>query len=114
MAPAKKPAATSSAKAVVDPDLDVVASLADILNSAGLTEIELERKGTRFRVSKSVTTVAAAPAAYAPAAAPAQPHAASAAEAAAPSKPAGADHPGTVKSPMVGTVYRAPSPCPCG
>ncbi len=87
-----------------DPDLDIISSLAGILNSTGLTEIELDRKGTRFRVSKSVTTVAAA-------AAPVHSHVhvAPVAEAAAP-KAHGGDHPGTVKSPMVGTVYRAPSP----
>jgi acetyl-CoA carboxylase biotin carboxyl carrier protein len=111
MPPSKKPAAKQSAKVTGDPDLDLISSLASILNSSGLTEIELDRKGTRFRVSKSVTTVAAAPAAvHAP-----LPHAAPgssgpAAEPAAAAKPANGDHPGTVKSPMVGTVYRAPSP----
>jgi acetyl-CoA carboxylase biotin carboxyl carrier protein len=56
-------------------------------------------------VSKTVTAAAAAhaPAVFhAPAPAAAEP-------AAAQPKPTG-DHPGTVKSPMVGTVYLAPSP----
>jgi acetyl-CoA carboxylase biotin carboxyl carrier protein len=106
MPPAKKP---SAAKTASDPDLELISSLADILNSTGLTEIELDRKGTRFRVSKSVTTVTtmAAPAMAAPAPQPAA-HQAAAAE--PPPKASGGDHPGTVKSPMVGTVYRAPSP----
>jgi acetyl-CoA carboxylase biotin carboxyl carrier protein len=111
MPPAKKPAAKSPAKPS-DPDLVLIASLASILNSTGLTEIELDRKGTRVRVSKSVTAVATV-AAAAPAPAPAHPHVhAEAAHAAPPpaAKPASADHPGTVKSPMVGTVYRAPAP----
>jgi len=113
MPPAKRPAAKQSARKTGDPDLDLISSLAEILNVSGLTEIELDRKGTRFRVSKSMTTVAAAPAAahfHAP-----PPHAATASNAAAeptaaPSKPTNGDHPGTVKSPMVGTIYRAPSP----
>ena len=108
MPPSKKPAARQSAKVTGDPDLDLISSLASILNSSGLTEIELDRKDTRFRVSKSVTTVAAAVHAT-PHATPAGPSG-PAAEPAAAAKPANGDHPGTVKSPMVGTVYRAPSP----
>ena len=107
MPPSKKPAAKPTAKPSGDVDLDIISSLADILNSTGLTEIELDRKGTRFRVSKSVTTVAAAPA---PALHHAPLHAAPAAEPAPAAKPSNGEHPGAVKSPMVGTVYRAPSP----
>ncbi|HRX36520.1 MAG TPA: acetyl-CoA carboxylase biotin carboxyl carrier protein [Aestuariivirga sp.] len=105
----KKP---NTAKSSSDPDIALIASLAEILNSAGLTEIEIERKDAKFRVSKSVTTVAAVAApAVAPAPQPAA-HAAPAADHGAAHKPAaaGGDHPGTVKSPMVGTVYRASSP----
>ncbi len=88
----------------------LIRDLAEILNATGLSEIELEKSGLKIRVAKtvSVTTVAAAPAyAPAPVAAPA------AATAAAPAPAAGADvskHPGAVKSPMVGTAYRAPEP----
>ena len=54
---------------------------------------------------------AAAPPAPAPAPVHSHVHVAPvAAEAAPQSKPHGGEHPGTVKSPMVGTVYRAPSP----
>ncbi len=114
MAPSKKPApkaAASKAPAAKqsDPDLGLIASLADILNATGLTEIELDRKGTRVRVSKSVTVAASVAAAPAPAV---HAHAAPVAAEAAPApKPiAAGDHPGTVKSPMVGTAYLAPSP----
>ena len=92
-----------------DPDLDLIASLAEILNGTGLTEIELDRKGTKVRVARTVTAVASV---VAPQPAPAvHAHAAPAVAetAASSSKPAG-EHPGTVKSPMVGTVYLAPSP----
>lgn len=117
MPPAKKTAPKAKAQATAkpeakDPDLVLISSLADILNKTGLSEIELDRKGTKFRVSKTLTAVAtvaaphAAPAAYH---APAVAEAPAAAAAAPAAKPAG-DHPGTVKSPMVGTIYMAPSP----
>jgi acetyl-CoA carboxylase biotin carboxyl carrier protein len=86
------------------PELDLIRSLAAILDDTGLTEIELDQKGTRVRVSRNA--VAAAPATT-PVHAPAPVHHAAPAVAA---KTADADHPGTVKSPMVGTVYRASSP----
>ena len=101
--PPKKAPATSS-----DPDLELVRSLAQILNDTGLTEIELDRKGTHFRVSKAATAAvvhhAAAPALMHHAAPLAALHPAPEA-----AKPAG-EHPGTVTSPMVGTVYRSSGP----
>jgi acetyl-CoA carboxylase biotin carboxyl carrier protein len=112
MPPSKKPSAKAAAAPApaADPELDLIASLAEILNRTGLTEIELDRKGTRVRVAKTVTAVASV---AAPAPAPSvHVHAAApAAEAGAASvKVVSGDHPGTVKSPMVGTVYMAPSP----
>jgi acetyl-CoA carboxylase biotin carboxyl carrier protein len=102
MPPTKKAAPKSAPN---DPDLELIASLAEILNDTGLSEIELDRKGTKFRVAKqltamaTVTSAAQAPVVHA--------HAAPAHEATAAAK-AGGDHPGTVKSPMVGTVYLQP------
>jgi acetyl-CoA carboxylase biotin carboxyl carrier protein len=87
-------------------ELSLIRKLAEILNETGLTEIELDHKGAKVRVSKTVhaTTMMAAPAQMAAAplvhAAPAA--AASAAPAAAPGTP--------LKSPMVGTAYLAPAP----
>jgi acetyl-CoA carboxylase biotin carboxyl carrier protein len=115
MPPAKKTAAAKVAAAKPaprkgDPDLDLISSLADILNSTGLTEIELDRRGTKFRVAKTVNAVTTMQSAPAPAVhshvhvAPVE------TAAAAPAKIANGDHPGTVKSPMVGTVYLAPTP----
>jgi acetyl-CoA carboxylase biotin carboxyl carrier protein len=113
MPPSKKPAPKTSDRkpAAEDPELDLIASLAEILNSTGLTEIELDRKGTKVRVARMVTAVATV-------AAPQQAHAVHAHAAAAAvadmpaaaAKAAGGEHPGTVKSPMVGTVYLAPTP----
>jgi len=106
MPPTKKAAAKST---MTDPDLELIASLAEILNDTGLSEIELDRKGTKFRVAKQLTAVATV--ASPPPAPVMHAHAAPAHDAPAAAAPkAIADHPGTVKSPMVGTVYMAPSP----
>jgi len=86
-------------------EADLVRQLAQLLNENSLTEIEVE-DGERRIVVKREVSVVAAPAAAAPmlqAAAPAP----SAVPAAA---VAPAANPGTVKSPMVGTVYMAAEP----
>ena len=102
--PAKKKTAPRAA-AKTTPELDIIRSLAAILNDTGLTEIELDQKGTRFKVSKTVTAIA-----HVSASAPVHHASHPAAPLAPTAKVADADHPGTVKSPMVGTVYRAPTP----
>jgi len=85
-------------------DTALVRELAKLLDETHLTEIEVEDNGRKIRVARQGAPVAAVTAAPAPiavaAAAPAAP---------APVAPVG-DHPGTVKSPMVGTVYLASSP----
>ncbi len=87
-------------------DVKLVRQLAELLNDTGLTEIEVEENDRKIRVARTVQAVAVS---AAPVAAPAP-----AAAAAAPATPAPAavpaDHPGAVKSPMVGTAYLAPSP----
>lgn len=82
-------------------DADLIRSLAELLKETGLTEIEIDRDGTRIRIARGMvaTTIAA------PAAAPAA--VASAAPAAIASD---ASHPGAVISPMVGTAYLSPEP----
>ena len=79
-----------------------IRELAAILEETGLTEIEIEKDAVRLRVARQ-----GAPVSYA--AAPAAPAAAASgnAPAAAPSE---AEHPGAVKSPMVGTAYHAAQP----
>lgn len=90
-----------SAAADTTSELGLIRSLADLLNTTGLTEIELEQKGVRVRVSRGGTVYATAPAHLAPAA-PAV---------AAPAQPAASIIPvDAVKSPMVGTIYRAAQP----
>ena len=103
----KKTPARPAAKST--PELDLIRSLAGILNDTGLTEIELDKQGTRFRVCKKAAAIAHV---SAPAPAPIHhaPHLVAPLPVAPAAKAADADHPGTVKSPMVGTVYRAPTP----
>jgi acetyl-CoA carboxylase biotin carboxyl carrier protein len=86
-------------------DTDLVKKLAEMLDENDLSEIEVEDNGRRIVVKRKLT-VAAAPA---PAAATAAP-AASAPAPAAPAEANPASHPGTVKSPMVGTVYLSGEP----
>jgi len=105
--PSGKPAAALSAAGF---DLSVIEGLAQIAAANDLSEVEVEREGLRIRVARERQTVAptvlAAPA-VAVAAAPVAP-----APAPAPVEMAGGagEHPGAVKSPMVGTAYLRPSP----
>jgi acetyl-CoA carboxylase biotin carboxyl carrier protein len=82
-------------------DMKLVRQLAELLNETGLTEIEVEDNDRKIKVARGGTVVHAAAPVVAAAPVAAAPIAAAV--------PAG-DHPGTVKSPMVGTVYLASSP----
>jgi len=86
-------------------DTELVKKLAEMLDENELSEIEVEDNGRRIVVKRKLTT-AAAPVAAAPAAAPAPASTAPA----APAEQNPASHPGTVKSPMVGTVYLSGEP----
>jgi acetyl-CoA carboxylase biotin carboxyl carrier protein len=94
------------AKLSVDPEL--VHELATLIEETGLTEIEIELDGQRLRVARqtalshlvaSAGTVAPLPVAAA------TPAGSSLVDHGDPS-----EHPGVVKSPMVGTAYWAPEP----
>jgi len=85
-------------------DAGLVRQLAELLDDTRLTEIEVQDGDRRIRVVRNVAIPAQAvpaPVATAPVVAPA-----AAAAADVPAK----DHPGTIKSPMVGTVYLSGSP----
>jgi len=88
-------------------DTDMVGQLTELLNNGNLTEIEVQDGERRIVVKRQI---AAAQAVAAPAAAPPAPPAAAAVPAAAPPPAAAGDHPGAVKSPMVGTVYLSGEP----
>jgi acetyl-CoA carboxylase biotin carboxyl carrier protein len=102
-------------------DIKQVQELVKIINKTNISEISIEEEGLKITirqkddpapqiiaqpVAQPITTlpIAAPPQAPAPAPAPATP-------AAAPAKPApAADNLVAIKSPMIGTFYRSPSP----
>ncbi|HWI87179.1 MAG TPA: acetyl-CoA carboxylase biotin carboxyl carrier protein [Sphingomonas sp.] len=87
-------------------DAGLVRQLAELLDETRLTEIEVQDGDRRIRVVRNVAVPAHAPAA--PVAAAHVP--APAAPAPAPTPAPAGDHPGTIKSPMVGTVYMSGAP----
>ena len=91
----------------IERDLETIRALADVLEETGLTEVEIERGSLRLRVSRGVAIAAAA---APPQVAPASGVATGAPGSSEGAAPAAADHPGAVRSPMVGTAYLAPSP----
>lgn len=79
-------------------DDEAIRKLAALMDDTGLNEIEVEEGERRIRVSRGGGAMMMA--------APAVAHAAPAAAAPTAAAPANAaDHPGAVKSPMVGTAY---------
>ena len=94
-------------------DIRKVKKLIELLESSDIAEIEIKEGEESVRISRGSTS-APAPIAYqAPAPAPAPvpvpaPSAAAAPAAAAPAPAAESGH--AIKSPMVGTFYRSPSP----
>jgi acetyl-CoA carboxylase biotin carboxyl carrier protein len=92
------------AKLSIDPD--VIRELASLLDETNLNEIEWEEADQRVRVSRGAGGGHII-------AAPSLPQSAPPPGSSAPPGPAIADsanHPGAVKSPMVGTAYLAPEP----
>lgn len=81
-------------------DEEAIRKLAELLNETGLSEIEIEDDDRRLRVARQAVAVQAA----------VPPTAALPASAAVSEEPAAGPHPGTVASPMVGTVYLSPEP----
>ncbi len=102
-------------------DLDFLRGLIDAVDQSGIDSLEVSRGGTRIRISKTPggTTSNAQPPAVAaaePAPAVANPAPAPASPPAAPETPVvptpapAANNWVEIKSPMVGTFYRSPSP----
>ena len=88
-------------------DVSIVAALAEIAARHDLSEVEVDHNGLKIRVARERQTAHVAHVIAAPAAAPIM---APAAVAVAPSVVVPDEHPGAVKSPMVGTAYLRPSP----
>jgi acetyl-CoA carboxylase biotin carboxyl carrier protein len=90
-------------------DLRDVKRLVHLMDVHGLEELELEDRGRKVRLRKGQDPRVPSPAPPAPAASPAAPAPSPPAGAAAPVAPAGPKGV-EIRSPMVGTFYRAPSP----
>jgi len=88
------------------PSNKTIKDLAELLGETGLTEIEIETGDMRIKVARQGTALSAVVPAAAPVAA--APEAALTPDTTPEAAPA--DHPGGVKSPMVGTAYLAPEP----
>ena len=95
---------TDKSTGTMQVDVKLVRQLAELLDETKLSEIEVEDGGRKIRVARTMTAFAA------PAQAFAAPAAAGAPAAAPVAVLPPADHPGTIKSPMVGTAYLAASP----
>jgi acetyl-CoA carboxylase biotin carboxyl carrier protein len=93
-----------------DIDQAAIHALAKVLQDADLSEIEYEDQGRRVRLTRQINqTVMMAPAATTVA-----PQVMPSASSAAPSNEGASvnpkQHPGALKSPMVGTIYMSPEP----
>ena len=86
----------SPAAAAIDTEL--VETLAQLVTRLGLSEIEVAKGDFKIRVARQFSAAVIQPAVTPPQAAPTG------------APPAPADGPGTLKSPMVGTVYLRASP----
>ena len=107
---ATTPKKSAAKTAAASNEASFVKELADILDQTGLAELEYETDAVAIRLSRvtaAAPVAAAAPVVTAPVDA-AAPVAIAEALMELPANPA--DHPGAVKSPMVGTVYTAPEP----
>jgi acetyl-CoA carboxylase biotin carboxyl carrier protein len=89
---------TDGSPAVAAIDTELVENLAQLVNRLGLSEIEVAKGDFKVRIARRLSAPMAQPAVTPPQAAPTR------------SPPAPADGPGTIKSPMVGTVYLRSSP----
>jgi acetyl-CoA carboxylase biotin carboxyl carrier protein len=81
------------------PDVSIVAALAEIAARHGLSRLEVDHGGLRIRIARQRHAAPTAHAIAAPAAAPA-------------AAPIPDEHPGLIKSPLVGTAYLRSSPEP--
>lgn len=82
----------------------LIRELAELLDETGLSEIEIEQKDLRVRVAKSETKIISSDAVVH------SPHIAAAQNLESANPITTANPIGTVISPMVGTIYRAPEP----
>ena len=95
----------TDSKTAMQVDTALVRELAQLLDSTGLSEIEVEDGGRRIKVARKLAASAAAAPAAAPVAVAAPPSVS-----ATVSEDDVRKHAGVVKSPIVGTAYLTPEP----
>jgi acetyl-CoA carboxylase biotin carboxyl carrier protein len=95
----------SRTKSGIDPE--IIRELANLLTETDLTEIEVQQADLRIRVARQINVTATVPVS-APAVSVAAPVVAAAAVPVPAADPA--NHPGVLKSPMVGTAYLGSGP----
>lgn len=95
----------SRTKSGIDPE--IIRELANLLTETDLTEIEVQQADLRIRVARQINATATVPVS-APAVSVAAPVVAAAAAPVPAADPA--NHPGVLKSPMVGTAYLGSGP----
>jgi acetyl-CoA carboxylase biotin carboxyl carrier protein len=104
-ASSRKPASVAAPAPVIDADL--LRTIAELVANCNLTEFEVEKGDLRIRAAR--TPAAAIASVVAPSVQPLPPPTAKPVTSPAPvAEPA--EHPGAVKSPMVGTAYLRPNP----
>ena len=92
-------------------DAELLRELAQLISESDLAEMEIEKGDLRIKMVRHArASVATPPVSGTPVAIVTAPAMASPFPAAVPAGAAPEEHPGTVKSPMVGTVYRRPNP----
>ncbi|MGH6645235.1 MAG: acetyl-CoA carboxylase biotin carboxyl carrier protein [Bradyrhizobium sp.] len=96
----------SRPKSAIDPE--IIRELANLLTETDLTEIEVQQADLRIRVARQINVTATVPVS-APAVSVSAP-AVVAAPAAAPVAADPSNHPGVLKSPMVGTAFLGAAP----
>jgi acetyl-CoA carboxylase biotin carboxyl carrier protein len=118
---AKTPAARTAAKATAAPrkaakakshaiDTDLIRAIANLLTETNVGEIQVAKGDLKVRVSRHGGTPFTPATAHSTAAMPVPALAPIVAALDRPAVVEAGAHPGTVKSPMVGTAYRKPSP----
>ncbi len=99
----KKPTGAPPAKPAAGAlDISIVAALAKVAGQYDLSEVEIEHAGLKVRVARERRTTSLTHVIPAPAVAELHPG--------PPAEASPNEHPGAVKSPMVGTAYLRPSP----
>ena len=98
----------TAAKPAIDADL--LKELAQLISESDLAEMEIQKGDLRIRMVRQGNGQAMMPLQTTPLVMTTAPGGAQSFAAMIPAAPSVEDNPGTVKSPMVGTVYRRPSP----